>query len=106
MSRTIEVDAGASGSTVSMSPGDKLRLTLAETRTAGFRWQVVSPASTVFEISDDGFLPASGVGGAGLHRWTVTARAAGSASLEMEHVRSWGASVAAQRFSLSLDVGG
>ena len=103
MSRTIKVGQQESGSTVAVAQGDQVRLELPETRTAGFRWQMVSPESPVFTVHDEGFAAAPGIGGTGLHRWTITALGQGSAVLAMRYGRPW-ESAATQEFMLTIEV--
>jgi predicted secreted protein len=105
MSQRIEVNEAASGSTVKLANGDQLHISLPETRTAGYRWQVVSPASAIYRIEDSGFEPAAGVGGTGLHGWTLKALKSGTALLAMDYGRSWGSTPAAQQFKLTIKVG-
>jgi predicted secreted protein len=99
----VEIDESSAGTMVRLAPGDQAQLTLAETRTAGYAWRVVSPESPVLAVRDDGFTPATGVGGSGLHRWTITARKAGTATLGLEHGRSW-ESEAVKKFGVTLEV--
>jgi predicted secreted protein len=85
----VQIDQSSAGSTVQLAAGEQAQLTLAETRSGGYKWQMISPESPVFSTKDDGFEMAAGVGGAGVHRWTITARQPGEAKLELVHGRSW-----------------
>lgn len=105
MSQTREVDQTASDSEVALNIGDQLQITLPETRTAGYQWQVTSPATPIYSIQDNGFTPARGVGGTGSHRWTLTARRTGSAAFAMDYGRPWGSASPAQQFKLTITVG-
>jgi predicted secreted protein len=86
-----------------LAAGDQAHLTLAETRTAGYSWKVVSAESPVFRVEDAGFTRASGVGGTGGHRWTITALKAGSATLELTYGRSWESDVG-RKFAVTIRV--
>ncbi len=86
-----------------LAVGEEARLTLAETRTGGYKWQVVSPESPAFTLRDDGFEMAPGVGGSGVHRWSITAKQAGEAKLELVHGRSWEPD-AGKRFGVMVQV--
>jgi predicted secreted protein len=86
---SLPIDETAAGSTVRLAAGEHAQVTLPETRSGGYKWQVVSPESPVFSVNDDGFEMAAGVGGAGIHRWTLTASHPGEAKLELAHGRSW-----------------
>jgi predicted secreted protein len=102
----LEIGAAASGTTVRLTRGNEARLTLPETRTAGYSWRIVSAESPVFSVEDAGFVPASGVGGTGVHRWTLKTLRPGRATLEMVYGRSWEAAAEAkQRFAVTVVVG-
>jgi inhibitor of cysteine peptidase len=102
----LEMGAAASGTTARLTTGDEAQLTLPETRTAGYSWRIVSGESPVFGVEDAGFAPASGVGGTGVHRWTLKALRPGTAALEMSYGRSWEvAAEAKQRFAVTVVVG-
>ncbi len=100
---TVQIDQSAAGSTVRLAVDDEARLTLAETRTAGYSWKVLSAESPVFKVEDAGFTPASGVGGTGVHCWTIAARKQGSAELELAYGRSW-ETAAAKKFAIVVAV--
>jgi len=85
----VQIDECAMDSTVHLAQGDEAELNLPETRSGGYKWQVLSPESPVFAVKDEGFEMAAGVGGRGTHRWTITAKQPGEAKLEMVHGRSW-----------------
>lgn len=101
----VELDKSVAGSTVKVASGEQARISLPETRTAGYHWQIVSPTSPLYSINDDGFEPAPAVGGTGVHRWTLTAKGKGSAPLAMSYGRSWGSASAAQTFQITIAVG-
>ena len=86
---SIHIDQSATGSVVNLAVAEQAELTLPETRSGGYKWQVLSPESPVFVVKDDGFEMAAGIGGSGAHRWTITARQRGEAKLELIHGRSW-----------------
>jgi predicted secreted protein len=100
----VQIDQSAAGTTVRLAVGDEAQLTLAETRTAGYSWKVVSDQSTVFSVKDAGFTRAGGVGGTGVHRWTITATKRGSAELNLAYGRSWEGE-AGKRFAIVVSVG-
>ena len=86
---TVQLEQSAADSTVRLAVGDQAQLTLPETRSGGYKWQTTSVESPVFSIEDNGFEMASGIGGTGAHHWTITAKQAGEAKLELVHGRSW-----------------
>ncbi len=100
---TLHIDESAAGSTVQLAAGERAELSLPETRTGGYKWHVVSPASPVVDVNDDGFEMAAAVGGTGTHRWTITARQAGEATVELVYGRSWEPE-AGKRFQMTIRV--
>lgn len=100
---TMKIDQSAAGSTVQLALGEQAELTLPETRTAGYSWKLVSAESPVFGMEDAGFTRASGVGGTGVHRWTIAALKKGSAALELAYGRAW-ETEAGKKFGLMIEV--
>lgn len=100
---TVQLEQSAAGSTVRLAVGDLAQLTLPETRSGGYTWQVTSVESPVFSVEDNGFEMASGIGGTGAHHWTITAKHAGEAKLELAHGRSWEPE-AGKRFAVTIQV--
>jgi predicted secreted protein len=100
---TVKIDESSAGSTVQLAIGDQAQLILPETRTAGFSWKVVSKQSPAFRLQDGGFSRAGGVGGSGVHRWTITGMETGSAALELAYGRSWESGVG-KRFAITISV--
>ena len=100
----MAIDQSANNTTLHVSVGDELKLSLPETRTAGFTWQIVSPENDVLRVRDEGFERAPQVGGTGVHRWSVTGVRAGSAALEMAYARSWELADAKQRFKVRIEI--
>ena len=101
---TVQIDQSVAGSTVQLDVGDEAHLSMPETRTAGYRWKPVSAESPVFRVEDTGFTRAGGVGGTGVHRWTVTALQKGSAELELVYGRSWETETG-KSFAVTISVG-
>ena len=104
LSMNVQIDRSSAGSSVRLAAGDRAQLTLPETRSGGYTWQVASPESPVFSVKDEGFDMAAGVGGTGVHRWTITAKQAGEAKLELLHGRSWEPE-SGKRFDVTVVVG-
>jgi predicted secreted protein len=99
----VEIGQAASGTSVRVAVGDEMEITLSETRTAGYAWRVASPASALLAVEDLGFARAPGVGGTGTHRWRVTAKQAGSATLELAYGRSWEQASPAKKFTVAIE---
>src|ERR1700744_3574448 len=101
---TINIDKSATGTTLQLAVGDRVQITLPESRTAGFRWQAAPASSPVYAVADEGFQAAPGIGGTGTHRWTLTARSKGSDTFEISYGRSWGTSSSAEPFRVTISV--
>ncbi len=100
----VEIDQSASGTTLRVAPGDEVELTLPETRTGGYAWQLGSTASKSFSVEDLGFTRAPAVGGTGTRRWRVVAQQAGTGTVELTYGRSWEQSSAPKKFTVTIEV--
>ncbi|RSL16573.1 putative secreted protein [Edaphobacter aggregans] len=86
----IELDEAAAGRPVTMQVGERVRITLPENRTTGYRWQVGGDCAGILAVEDDEAKPGSGVPGAGGERvWVFAAKAEGRCELRFESVRAW-----------------
>lgn len=88
---TIKLDAGFSGRTLSVAPGDQLDLHLQENPTTGFRWHVEDDYSGVLLLERDNFTRfLSGIsGGGGMREFVFKVAKPGQAALRACHRRSW-----------------
>ncbi len=97
----MRVDETASGGEVHPAVGETLEVVLAETRTTGHRWSVVSDGAPVCRLADDRFdAPAAMPGAPGRHVWKFTAVQAGAAQIELAYARPFGGAEVTRRFTL------
>ena len=86
----IELNEAAAGRPVSIEIGQRIRITLPENRTTGYRWQVGGDCAGILGVEDDEAKAGSGVPGAGGERiWVFAAKAEGQCELRFELARSW-----------------
>lgn len=97
----MRVDEQGNETEVTIRSGEILELTLAENRSTGFRWNIVSTGAPVLELESESFATAPHRPGApGRHTWLLRARTAGEAALELVYLRSWENAAPVRRFSL------
>ena len=83
-------DETTNGSEVELCVGDEFELSLAETRTAGYRWVLKSQGEPACTLLNESSQPATGkVGGSGMHSWRFRGVTSGTGSLALEYARSW-----------------
>jgi predicted secreted protein len=86
----IEVNEAGAGRPVTMTVGQRIRVTLAENRTTGYRWQVGGDCAGILAVEEDQATPGSGQPGAGGTRmWVFAAKAEGKCELRFESARAW-----------------
>jgi len=98
----IALDDKANGSSVPVSVGTELDLTLAENPTTGYRWQIAQEPTPCCVLLGDRFVPGQRTGAPGLHTWRWRAAKPGTARLEMQLRRQWGG--AGQTFAVTFVV--
>ncbi len=104
-----KLDSSASGSTVSMSVGDSVKVELDGNPTTGYQWLEAKSdeAGDLYDLSiiyksDANPTGMSGVGGT--YFITITALAPGEASVKLEYRRDWENNDPAGTFALKLDI--
>ena len=103
MPRTVQ--EGDNGQTIEVAIGDTLEITLPETASTGFRWQVVSSGDPVCAVAADTRAPPGTAkpGAPGAHQWQLEARSAGEGVFKAAYRRSW-ESDAGREFSIRVRV--
>ncbi len=88
--------AGAADQTLKLAVGQQATIELEENPSTGYRWVVDAKASvnaSILRIHDRGFSQKAGgkplLGAPGIHRWSIEATSAGSASVTFVYGRSW-----------------
>jgi inhibitor of cysteine peptidase len=99
MSAVPSIGAGAADRILTLAVGQQAAIELEENPSTGYRWAVDSGASSnlsILHIKDLGFSENAGgrrlLGAPGIHRWSVEAVRAGSASVTLVYRRPWEAS--------------
>ncbi len=102
----LELNETSAGQPVKTQIGQRLRITLPENRTTGYRWQVAGDCSQILSQEDDQATPASsGLPGApGERVWTFAAKSEGHCELRFESARSWEKSATGKTLSFPVTV--
>jgi predicted secreted protein len=86
----VRFEEDANGRDVSLRAGDEFEVSLAETRTTGFKWVVEKGGDPVCTLlSESAEAPAGPPGRAGTHTWHFRAAGAGQATIRLHHRRPW-----------------
>jgi predicted secreted protein len=86
----LELNEAAAGQPVKAEVGQRLRITLPENRTTGYRWQVGGSCARILTTEDDESKTVEGPPGAGGQRiWVFAAKAEGQCELRFESARVW-----------------
>ena len=108
---TTTVYAEDSGSTIEMTVGGTLVITLESNPTTGFSWALVanSDETVVGEVDHEYVADETGetpmVGSGGVENWTFKALAKGESTISMEYSRPWeGGEKAVQTFDITVVV--
>jgi inhibitor of cysteine peptidase len=95
------IRAGAADQTLMLAVGQQAAIELEENPSTGYRWAVDAAASSnlsILHIGDRGFSQEAGgkhlLGAPGIHRWSIEATSAGSASVSFVYRRPWEATFA------------
>jgi inhibitor of cysteine peptidase len=103
----IELNEAGAGRTVTMAVGQRIRITLPENRTTGYRWQVGGDCSGILGVEDDEAKAGSGQPGAGGERvWVFAAKAEGKCELRFESARAWEETATGRMVSFPVTVKG
>lgn len=99
------VDKSDNGSTLNCNPGDRVKLTLPENPTTGFKWHILESAGLT--VIDDSFELGSAsdnnIGGGGKRILTFEYTGSDRASLQLEHYQAWeGVNSSDDSFSLTI----
>ncbi len=101
----MRFDETANGNEVRLRVGEELEIVLAETRTTGYRWDVVETGAPVCRFVRDAFEAGDPTPGApGRHTWRIAAAQAGAATVALAYRRPFGGGEPARRFTLRVVV--
>ena len=91
-----DIGADAADQTLKLAVGQEATVELEENPSTGYRWTIDAKAganASILRISDRGFSQGAGgkrlLGAPGIHRWSIEAISAGSASVTFVYARSW-----------------
>jgi predicted secreted protein len=103
----MQYDESANGRQIEAKLNEEFEISLAEVRTAGYRWVIKSAGAPVCRLLEEATHPNSpGVGGSGQHVWQFRTVAAGIAEIELHSRRPWESSAEpARTFVLKVRVG-
>jgi predicted secreted protein len=101
----MRFDETANGSEVRLRLGQELEIVLAETRTTGYRWDIVEGGAPVCRLVSDAFeADGSAPGAPGRHTWRIGAAEAGTGTFSLAYRRQFGGGEPARRFTLRVVV--
>jgi inhibitor of cysteine peptidase len=103
---TVQLTAQDSGSTVPLTTGDQVVITLDSNITTGFAWKLTKePDAGILDLTSSHYVEptTSLIGAGGSEVWRFVATGPGTTSLEMKYERSSGESVG-DVFALQADV--
>lgn len=90
------VGADAADQTLQLRVGQQATIELEENPSTGYRWTIDAKAganASILRIEDRGFSQSAGgqrpLGAPGIHRWSIAATSASSASVTFVYQRSW-----------------
>jgi predicted secreted protein len=90
-SASVQIDEAAAGRRTEVAVGDSLQITLVETLSTGYAWQIVRSCADLLELqSNEAISPGDAPPGSpGKHRWSFLVKARGTCELRFESARSW-----------------
>jgi predicted secreted protein len=102
----VELNEASAGQPVKTQIGQRLRITLPENRTTGYRWQVAGDCTQILSQENDQPTPGStAMPGAGGERvWIFAAKTKGHCELRFESARSWEKTVTGKTISFPVTV--
>jgi inhibitor of cysteine peptidase len=87
----VTISEAQTGSSVEVQVGDRVIITLEETPTSGFRWELDALDEAILEFESSDFVPAdpSLLGGGGARQVSLRVKQAGSAHIALKLWRAW-----------------
>jgi inhibitor of cysteine peptidase len=103
----MELNEAAAGRPVTVVVGQRIRITLQENRTTGYRWQVGEDCAEILAVEEDQATAPEGPPGAGGEReWVFAAKAEGQCELRFVSARTWEKSATGRTVSFPVRVTG
>jgi inhibitor of cysteine peptidase len=86
----LHIDMSVDGRVIEMRRREIVELSLAESPTTGFRWNLRTTGEPILALVEDSFEPGGArPGQGGVHRWRFQALEIGVAALELAYRRKW-----------------
>jgi inhibitor of cysteine peptidase len=106
---SVSLTMADNGRTVTVQPGGKVLLTLAENQTTGYSWAIAQIDETVLGLTSSTYTiftaSPSVVGEGGIHTFTFTAKQAGTSPLALRECYPWAcASSIIAHFAVTIQV--
>ncbi len=101
----MRLDETGDGSTVTLRPGEALELVLPETRTTGYRWEVVHDGAPICRVVANAFQAGDRRPGApGQHAWRIVGASPGTAAVSLALRRPFGGGEPSRSFTVNVVV--
>jgi inhibitor of cysteine peptidase len=103
----IHLDQKASGSTVSITPGQRIAITLSANPTTGYSWNVVTPPdpAVLKQVSNTFVAPsAAPMGAGGFDAWLFEGVAPGTTNFKLSYFRTFSPTEKGSDFELNVTV--
>lgn len=103
---SLHITKAQDGQVIAAKVGDSIELELPGNPTTGYKWSFAALDRDRIAVEGSDYQPSGGaVGSGGVEKWTLSARAAGTAKIELKRSRSWeGEASSIERFKVTLDV--
>jgi inhibitor of cysteine peptidase len=98
---------GKQGQVLSLLVGDQFSVTLDESPTTGFRWNITKNDPALLALIDQSYTPdpPGSVGGGGKVRFTFATKSEGNTPLDLAYFKSWeGPGAAINSFHLDISI--
>jgi inhibitor of cysteine peptidase len=102
----VNISEAQAGSTIQVSTGDELVVSLRENPTTGFRWAAEAGSEAILVLKGSVFAAGAGggLGAGGLRVMRFQAKAAGQTSLRLLLRQQWQPDDVAERFEIHVNV--
>lgn len=97
--------AADNNKTLDLRPGDELQITLDETPTTGYNWEVMNPSDSLYQIKKTSYniYKEAGIGGGGQRLFIIGITGRGTSPLILKNQQRWSGDVY-EEFKLLLTV--
>jgi predicted secreted protein len=87
--------AADNNKTLDLRAGDELQITLDETPTTGYNWEVMNPAEPLYQIKKNSYkiYDEAGIGGGGRRIFDIGVTGSGTTALVLKNLQRWSGDV-------------